>query len=45
MSKYNKIDCCFDCAKQFNDSLCTGYCRNNDNCGEGDCTPNGCKEF
>jgi len=45
MNKYNKVDCCFDCAKQFNDNLCMGYCRNNNNCGKGDCTPGGYKEF
>ena len=45
MNKYNKVDCCFDCAKQFNDNLCMGYCRNDNNCGKGDCTPGGCKEF
>ena len=45
MSKYNEIDCCFNCVKQFNDNLCIGYCRNDNNCGKGDCTPGGCKEF
>jgi len=45
MSEYNKIDCCFDCVKQFNSSLCIDSCRTRDNCDMGWCSPGGCKEF
>jgi len=45
MSEYNKIDCCFDCVKQFDSNLCIDSCRTRDNCDMGWCNPGGCKEF
>lgn len=45
MEKYNKIDCCFDCIKQFNKKKCIGYCISELDCKNNSCTPGGCSRF
>jgi len=51
--KYNNIDCCFDCIKQFDNNSCKHYCVDKNNCCEIFYYPNrnfcfnicGCEDF
>jgi len=45
MIKYNDIDCCFNCKKQFNDDLCKAYCKSENDCHAKSCMPGACKYF